>query len=176
MHARLPIDDVLPAIVAAMRERGRCVLVAPPGAGKTTRVPGALLDAGAIDGEIIVLQPRRLAARLAATRVASERGPVGKKDIWLSDSRGVSSRLTFDLADDSDRISNLFHPDPCPRMDVTRNEHRYGNTDTIIGWKGIVVTAVEVQTARPCHKPRHAKVPRLFGRENTGVPHAVLDR
>ena len=74
MHARLPIDDVLPAIVAAMRERGRCVLVAPPGAGKTTRVPGALLDAGAIDGEIIVLQPRRLAARLAATRVASERG------------------------------------------------------------------------------------------------------
>ncbi len=74
MHARLPIDDVLPAIVLAMRERGRCVLVAPPGAGKTTRVPGALLDAGVVDGEIIVLQPRRLAARLAATRVASERG------------------------------------------------------------------------------------------------------
>lgn len=70
----LPIDDVLPALVAAVRDRGVCVLVAPPGAGKTTRVPGALLDAGLVDGEIIVLQPRRLAARMAAARVASERG------------------------------------------------------------------------------------------------------
>ncbi len=74
MPARLPIDDVLPDIVAAVRERRTCVLVAPPGAGKTTRVPGALLDAGLIDGTIVVLQPRRLAARLAAARVASERG------------------------------------------------------------------------------------------------------
>jgi len=70
----LPIDVVLPAVVAAVRERGVAVLVAPPGAGKTTRVPGALLDAGVVTGEIIVLQPRRLAARLAAARVASERG------------------------------------------------------------------------------------------------------
>ncbi|MBA3464955.1 MAG: ATP-dependent helicase HrpB [Deltaproteobacteria bacterium] len=73
MSARLPIDDVLPAVVAAVRERGVAVLVAPPGAGKTTRVPGALLDAGLITGEIVVLQPRRLAARMAAARVASER-------------------------------------------------------------------------------------------------------
>ncbi|MEO8702424.1 MAG: ATP-dependent helicase HrpB [Kofleriaceae bacterium] len=71
---RLPIDDVLPALVAAVRERRTAVLVAPPGAGKTTRVPGALLDAGLITGEIVVLQPRRLAARLAAARIASERG------------------------------------------------------------------------------------------------------
>ncbi|MDB4960663.1 MAG: hrpB [Myxococcales bacterium] len=70
----LPIDVVLPEVVAAVRERGVAVLVAPPGAGKTTRVPGALLDAGVVNGEIIVLQPRRLAARLAAARVASERG------------------------------------------------------------------------------------------------------
>jgi len=70
----LPIDDVLPQLVAAVRDRRTCVLVAPPGAGKTTRVPGALLDAGAVSGEIVVLQPRRLAARLAATRVAQERG------------------------------------------------------------------------------------------------------
>ncbi len=70
----LPIDDVLPELVAAVRERRVAVLVAPPGAGKTTRVPGALLDANVIDGEIVVLQPRRLAARLAATRIASERG------------------------------------------------------------------------------------------------------
>jgi ATP-dependent helicase HrpB len=72
--AALPIDAVLPEIVRAVRDRGVAVLVAPPGAGKTTRVPGALLDAGAVAGEIVVLQPRRLAARLAASRVAAERG------------------------------------------------------------------------------------------------------
>lgn len=74
MPAPLPIDDVLPQLVAAVRERRVAVLVAPPGAGKTTRVPGALRDAGVVTGEIVVLQPRRLAARLAASRVASERG------------------------------------------------------------------------------------------------------
>ncbi len=74
MPGALPIDAVLPEIVAAVRDRGVAVLVAPPGAGKTTRVPGALLDAGAVSGEIVVLQPRRLAARLAAARVATERG------------------------------------------------------------------------------------------------------
>lgn len=70
----LPIDDVLPSMIAAVRQRRAAVLVAPPGAGKTTRVPGALVDAGAVSGGVVVLQPRRLAARLAATRVASERG------------------------------------------------------------------------------------------------------
>ena len=74
MLSRLPIDDVLPEVVAAVRDRRSCVLVAPPGAGKTTRVPGALLDGGSIDGTIVVLQPRRLAARLAAARIAHERG------------------------------------------------------------------------------------------------------
>jgi ATP-dependent helicase HrpB len=74
VRSALPIDDVLPQVVAAVRDRRVAVLVAPPGAGKTTRVPGALLDAGVVAGEIVVLQPRRLAARLAATRVASERG------------------------------------------------------------------------------------------------------
>ena len=70
----LPIEDVLPALIAAVRTHGAAVLVAPPGAGKTTRVPGALLDAGLVAGEVVVLQPRRLAARLAAARVAHERG------------------------------------------------------------------------------------------------------
>ena len=71
----LPIDEVLPRVLAAVRDRGAAVLVAPPGAGKTTRVPGALLDAGlAGSGDVVVLEPRRLAARLAATRVAAERG------------------------------------------------------------------------------------------------------
>jgi ATP-dependent helicase HrpB len=71
----LPIDPILPSICDALRRAGSVVLEAPPGAGKTTRVPRALLDAGfAEQGEIVVLEPRRLAARLAARRVAEELG------------------------------------------------------------------------------------------------------
>jgi ATP-dependent helicase HrpB len=70
----LPIDPVLPELVRLVRERGAVVLEAPPGAGKTTRVPGALLEGLSAKGEIVVLEPRRLAARMAARRVAEERG------------------------------------------------------------------------------------------------------
>jgi len=66
----LPIDPVLPALTAALAETGRAVLQAPPGAGKTTRVPLAMLEAGLTDGKIIMLEPRRLAARAAAERLA----------------------------------------------------------------------------------------------------------
>ncbi|HRH00324.1 MAG TPA: ATP-dependent helicase HrpB, partial [Polyangiaceae bacterium] len=69
----LPIDPELPAIVRLLERDRRLVLGAPPGAGKTTRVPRALLDAG-VSGEIVVLEPRRIAARLAASRVAVELG------------------------------------------------------------------------------------------------------
>jgi len=73
----LPVDAVLPALLDAIRRRGAAVLRAPPGAGKTTRVPPALLDSG--DGRAVyVLEPRRIAARAAARRVAEERGsPLG---------------------------------------------------------------------------------------------------
>jgi ATP-dependent helicase HrpB len=70
---KLPIDALLPQIVAACGAGPRpanLVIEAPPGAGKTTRVPPALLPH--LPGEIIVLEPRRLAARMAARRVASE--------------------------------------------------------------------------------------------------------
>ncbi len=67
---RLPIDDVLPAVRDALRSAGRAVLVAPPGAGKTTRVPLALLDEPWCTGRVIVLEPRRLAARAAAHQMA----------------------------------------------------------------------------------------------------------
>ena len=64
MPAPLPIDEVLPQIVAALRTSKAVVLRAPTGAGKTTRVPPAMLDAGlARAGSIVVLQPRRLTAR-----------------------------------------------------------------------------------------------------------------
>lgn len=70
----LPIDPALPDIITALRDAGRAVLQAPPGAGKTTRVPLALLDAGLSDGKIIMLEPRRLAARAAAERLAEALG------------------------------------------------------------------------------------------------------
>ncbi len=66
----LPIDPVLPALTAALAAKGRAVLQAPPGAGKTTRVPLAILRAQLTDGKIIMLEPRRLAARAAAERLA----------------------------------------------------------------------------------------------------------
>ena len=69
---RLPVDDALPALLSALRARGAAVLQAPPGAGKTTRVPPALMDD--VVGRIVMLEPRRLAARAAATRIAEEMG------------------------------------------------------------------------------------------------------
>jgi ATP-dependent helicase HrpB len=71
---RLPIDDALPDLLAALRARGSAVLQAPPGAGKTTRVPPAILAAGLSPGRIVMLEPRRLAARAAAERMAAEAG------------------------------------------------------------------------------------------------------
>ncbi len=71
----LPIDLVLPRLTAALAAANCAVLVAPPGAGKTTRVPLVLLDeAWAKDKKILVLEPRRLAARAAASRMAATLG------------------------------------------------------------------------------------------------------
>ncbi len=70
--APLPIDAALPELTAALTASNAAVLVAPPGAGKTTRVPIALLDAPWVENrKILVLEPRRLAARAAAERMAS---------------------------------------------------------------------------------------------------------
>lgn len=68
--ATLPIHDALPELIAALRVSGRAVLQAPPGAGKTTVVPLAMREAKLISGKIIMLEPRRLAARAAAERMA----------------------------------------------------------------------------------------------------------
>lgn len=74
----LPVDAVLPEVVSALQGCPFLVLEAPPGAGKTTRVPLTLARQTADDGEVVVTEPRRLAARLAATFVARELGePVG---------------------------------------------------------------------------------------------------
>ncbi|WP_166417575.1 ATP-dependent helicase HrpB [Cochlodiniinecator piscidefendens] len=71
---KLPIDDVLTDLITALSSHRKAVLQAPPGAGKTTRVPLALLDAALSHGTIIMLEPRRLAARAAAERMAQTLG------------------------------------------------------------------------------------------------------
>lgn len=71
----LPIEAALPALLEALHDRNDAVLQAPPGAGKTTRVPLALLDQPWLAGQtIVMLEPRRLAARAAAERMAKELG------------------------------------------------------------------------------------------------------
>ncbi len=72
MKDLLPIDEALPELRAALRGAGRAVLMAPPGAGKTTRVPLALL--AQVEGRILMLEPRRLAARASAERMAETLG------------------------------------------------------------------------------------------------------
>jgi ATP-dependent helicase HrpB len=83
---QLPIDAYLPEIIAAARTARALVIVAEPGAGKTTRVPPALLSGGILDGAhpaLVMLQPRRVAARAAAARIAAEqRWTIGNEVGW----------------------------------------------------------------------------------------------
>ena len=74
MQTTLPIHDALSPLIAGLRAHGRAVLQAPPGAGKTTVVPLAMLEAGLTKGRILMLEPRRLAARAAAERMAETLG------------------------------------------------------------------------------------------------------
>lgn len=74
MSQPLPIDLLKADLVAACGLSRRLVLRAPTGSGKSTRIPQMLLDLGLVEGQIVVLQPRRIAARLLAARIAQERG------------------------------------------------------------------------------------------------------
>ncbi|WBY15341.1 ATP-dependent helicase HrpB [Erythrobacteraceae bacterium WH01K] len=74
MTRGLPVEQVLPELQAALRRQPSAVLIAPPGAGKTTAVAPALLDEGWCTGEILLLSPRRVAARSAAERMAQTAG------------------------------------------------------------------------------------------------------
>ncbi len=73
MKQPLPIDTLQDGLVAACGRVRRIVLRAPTGSGKSTRIPQMLLDLNLVQGQIIVLQPRRFAARLLAARIAQER-------------------------------------------------------------------------------------------------------
>nr|WP_295461625.1 ATP-dependent helicase HrpB [Mesorhizobium sp.] len=109
---RLPVTEALPALLAALRGRPSAVLVAPPGAGKTTLVPLVLLDeAWRGDGKILLLEPRRIAARASARRMAELLGEepggtvgyamrmeskVGPKTRILVVTEGVLARMILD--------------------------------------------------------------------------------
>jgi ATP-dependent helicase HrpB len=96
----LPIDSILPEILSRLRTAKNLVLEAPPGAGKTTRVPAALLaEVNECHREILVLEPRRLAARMAARRVAEERGEKPGESVGyqvrFEEISGPATRLRF---------------------------------------------------------------------------------
>src|SRR6476469_4919561 len=99
---KLPVDDVLPDLLAALREHSRALLVAPPGAGKTTRVAPALLDGHWCSGEILLLVPRRLAARAAAEFMATERGEAPGQTI------GYATRLDSKVSK-ATRVTAMTH-------------------------------------------------------------------
>jgi ATP-dependent helicase HrpB len=93
----LPVDSILPEIIDSLRRCPNLVIEAPPGAGKTTRVPPALLEI--VSGEVVVLEPRRIAARMAARRVAWEAGEqVGQTvgyQVRFEEAVGPRTRLRF---------------------------------------------------------------------------------
>jgi ATP-dependent helicase HrpB len=96
----LPIDEILSDAVEHLHRARSLVVEAPPGAGKTTRLPAAILDAGLSGpGDVLVLEPRRIAARMAARRVAEERGErVGEVvgyQIRFEEVAGPRTRLRF---------------------------------------------------------------------------------
>lgn len=114
MKLSLPIDAVLPDLVQALKSHSCAVFQAPTGAGKTTRVPPALLDAGILDrGRAVLLEPRRLAARAAACRMASERGtPLGTEigyHVRFDRRAGPDTRI---LAVTPGILLQMMHHDP----------------------------------------------------------------
>jgi ATP-dependent helicase HrpB len=95
--SQLPVDAIIPEVLESLGKNSNLVIEAPPGAGKTTRIPPALLEI--VRGEVVVLEPRRIAARLAARRVAFEMGEelgatVGFQ-VRFEESVGPKTRLRF---------------------------------------------------------------------------------
>ena len=110
----LPIDDVLATLLRALHERRAVVLQAPPGAGKTTRVPLALLDAAWLAGQrIMMLEPRRLAARAAARRMAATLGEVvgARVGFRVRGETRVSARTRIEVVTEG-VLTRLIQRDP----------------------------------------------------------------
>jgi len=111
---RLPIDDVLPSLIDALRGARAVVLRAPTGTGKTTRVPPALLEAGILgEGRLLMLQPRRVAARACARRMASVHGErVGETFGYQIRFEKVAGKRTRALVVTEGILTRRFSADP----------------------------------------------------------------
>ena len=97
---RLPILQSAERILKAAALSRRLIISSPPGSGKSTKVPQLLLDSGKLRGRIAVLEPRRLAARMLADRVAKERGGLSGGEVGyrvrFEDKTGPKTRLIFE--------------------------------------------------------------------------------
>ncbi|MEZ5436294.1 MAG: ATP-dependent helicase HrpB [Pseudomonadales bacterium] len=113
MKLSLPIDEVLPALCDAVRRSACVVLSAAPGAGKTTRVPLALLEAGAVHGRIIMLEPRRLAAIRAAQYMAQQCGEAVGETVGyrIRGESKVSARTKIEVVTEG-VLARLIQNDP----------------------------------------------------------------
>ncbi|HEU0221147.1 MAG TPA: ATP-dependent helicase HrpB, partial [Paracoccaceae bacterium] len=112
MVSGLPVEAVLPELLAVMAAEGQAVLQAPPGAGKTTRVPLALLD-GLGPGRILMLEPRRVAARAAAERLAEAFGeaPGGLVGYRIRGEAALSARTRIEVVTEG-ILTRLIQAEP----------------------------------------------------------------
>ncbi|MBS0265788.1 MAG: DEAD/DEAH box helicase [Planctomycetes bacterium] len=146
----LPIDDVLPQLLAALTSHRNVVLKAPTGSGKTTRVAGAILDAGlADDRSVVMLEPRRVAARAAARRIAYERQATlgGEVGYAVRFDQKVSADTRLKIVTDGILLRNLQDDPFLERVSVVIFDefHERGiNVDLALG----MVRRIQ-QTVRP---------------------------
>ena len=135
MAEQLPIYEIEPAILSSIREHRRVVISAPTGSGKSTQVPQMLLNHGALgDGQVVILQPRRLATRLLAARVAWERKvDVGREvgyQIRLENVSGPETRIRF--VTEGVLLRQMVHDPKLPGIsalifDEFHERHLYGD-------------------------------------------------
>ncbi|CAN0489881.1 unnamed protein product, partial [Phaeothamnion confervicola] len=108
-----PIDAVLPELLASLKLAPRVVLEAPPGAGKTTRVPLALLDAEWCTGKVLMLEPRRIAARAAAAYMAAQLGEAVGETVGyrIRFERKISARTRIEIVTEG-ILTRMLQDDP----------------------------------------------------------------
>ena len=135
MADRLPIYEIEEAVLASVQEHKRVIVSAPTGSGKSTQVPQMLLDHGLLDsGQVVVLQPRRLATRLLAARVAWERktelgGEVGYQ-IRFENVSSAETRIRF--VTEGVLLRQMVHDSKLPGIsalifDEFHERHLYGD-------------------------------------------------
>ena len=110
MTERLPIYEIERDIIARLQADRRLILSAPTGSGKSTQVPQMLLKHGLLgEGQVVILQPRRLAARLLAARVASELGvKLGDEVLTAGDAAAISDLSQIALKSNAESEVLLF--------------------------------------------------------------------